>query len=68
MDSSVYKMIEVVGFSETSWEDADKAAVAAVDSSVRDMRVAEVVQMDMRLEDNRIIGYRTKLKVSFKLE
>ncbi|MCK5312472.1 MAG: dodecin domain-containing protein [Desulfobacteraceae bacterium] len=68
METSVYKMIEIVGFSETSWEDAAKVAVAAVDSSVRDMRVAEIIKMDMRLEDNRIIGYRTKLKVSFKLE
>jgi len=68
MESSVYKIIEVVGFSEVSWEDAAKVAVATVDSSVRDMRVAEVIKMDMRLEDNRIIGYRTKLKVSFKLE
>jgi len=68
MDNSVYKIIEVVGFSETSWEDAAKTAVSAVDSSVRDMRVAEVVKMDMRLEDNRIVGYRTKLKVSFKLD
>ena len=68
MEESVYKMIEVVGFSEVSWEEAAKAAVAAVDKSVRDMRVAEVIQMDMRLEDNRIVGFRTKLKVSFKLE
>lgn len=68
MDNSVYKIIEVVGFSENSWEDAAKAAVSTVDSSVRDMRVAEVIKMDMRLEDNRIVGYRTKLKVSFKLE
>ncbi|MBU8848015.1 MAG: dodecin family protein [Desulfobacterales bacterium] len=68
MEKSVYKIVEVVGFSETSWEDAAQAAVAAVDKSVRDMRVAEVIKMDMRLEDNRIVGYRTKLKVSFKLE
>jgi flavin-binding protein dodecin len=68
MDNSVYKVVEVVGFSETSWEDAAKVAVSAVDRSIRDMRVAEVVKMDMRLEDNRIVGYRTKLKVSFKLE
>ncbi|MCD4719798.1 MAG: dodecin family protein [Desulfobacula sp.] len=68
MEKSVYKIIEVVGFSEISWEDAAKAAVTAVDKSVRDMRVAEVIMMDMRLEDNRIVGYRTKLKVSFKLE
>jgi len=68
MDKSVYKIVEVVGFSETSWEEAAKVAVSAVDRSIRDMRVAEVVKMDMRLEDNRIVGYRTKLKVSFKLE
>lgn len=68
MDNSVYKIIEVVGFSEKSWEDAAKTAVSIVDKSIRDIRVAEVVQMDMRLEDNRIVGYRTKLKVSFKLE
>ena len=68
MEKSIYKIIEVVGFSETSWEDAAKVAVTAVDKSVRDMRVAEVIKMDMRLEDNRIVGYRTKLKVSFKME
>ncbi len=68
MDNSVYKIIEVVGFSEKSWEDAAQTAVSTVDSSVRDMRVAEIIKMDMRLEDNRIVGYRTKLKVSFKLE
>lgn len=68
METSVYKIVEVVGFSEKSWEDAAKAAIKTVDTSVRDMRVAEVITMDMRLEDNRIVGYRTKLKVSFKLE
>ena len=68
MESSVYKVIEVVGFSEKSWEDAAKVPVTTVDQSIRDMRVAEVIEMDMRLEDNRIVGYRTKLKVSFKIE
>ncbi|MDJ0855428.1 MAG: dodecin family protein [Desulfobacterales bacterium] len=68
MDDAVYKVIEVVGFSEKSWEDAAKAAVRTVDRTIRDIRVADVVQMDMRLEDNRIVGYRTKLKISFKLE
>ncbi len=68
MEDAVYKIIEVVGFSEKSWEDAAKAAVRTVDKTIRDIRVAEVIQMDMRLEDNRIVGYRTKLKVSFKLE
>ncbi|SMC61385.1 hypothetical protein SAMN02746065_105189 [Desulfocicer vacuolatum DSM 3385] len=68
MENSVYKIIEVVGMSEKSWEDAAKTAITTVDNSVRDIRVAEVVKMDMRLEDNRIVAYRVKLKVSFKLE
>ncbi len=68
MENSVYKIIEVVGMSEKSWEEAAKTAIATVDNSVRDIRVAEVTMMDMRLEDNRIVAYRVKLKVSFKLE
>jgi len=68
MDQSVYKIIEVVGMSEKSWEEAAKTAIATVDNSVRDIRVAEVIEMDMRLESNRIVAYRVKLKVSFKLE
>ena len=68
MDNSVYKVIEIVGMSEKSWEDAAKTAIATVDKSVRDIRVAEVIKMDMRLESNRIIAYRVKLKVSFKIE
>ncbi|NDY72239.1 transporter [Desulfobacter hydrogenophilus] len=68
MENSVYKIIELVGFSEKSWEDAAKTAVASADKTLRDMRVAEVKEMDMRLEDNRIVGYRVKLKVSFKLD
>ncbi|MEA1966760.1 MAG: dodecin family protein [Thermodesulfobacteriota bacterium] len=68
MENSVYKVIEVVGMSEKSWEDAAKTAITTVDNSVRDIRVAEVIEMDMRLESNRIIAYRVKLKVSFKLE
>ncbi|HAR34343.1 MAG TPA: transporter, partial [Desulfobacter sp.] len=58
MENSVYKIIELVGFSEKSWEDAAKTAVARADKTLRDMRVAEVKEMDMRLEDNRIVGYR----------
>ena len=68
MENSVYKIIELVGFPEKSWEDAAKAAVSTADKTLRDMRVAQVTEMDMRLEDNRIVGYRVKLKVSFKLE
>ena len=68
MDSSVYKIIEVVGQSEKSWEAAAKVAIESVDKSVRDIRIAEVITMDMRLEDNRIVAYRTRLKVSFKFD
>ena len=68
MDSSVYKIIEVVGQSEKSWEEAAKVAIESVDKSVRDIRIAEVITMDMRLEDNRIVAYRTRLKVSFKFD
>ena len=68
MDSSVYKVIEVVGMSEKSWEDAATVAIEAVDKTLRDIRIAEVVNMDMRLEDNRIVAYRIRLKVSFKFD
>jgi len=68
MDSSTYKVIEVVGLSEKSWEDAAKVAIQTIDKTLRDIRVAEVVNMDMRLEDNRIVAYRTRLKVSFKFD
>ncbi len=63
---SVYKVIEIVGTSETSWEDAAKSAVDKVASHLEDLRVAEVVQLDMKLEANKIAAFRTKLKVSFK--
>ncbi len=68
MDASVYKIIEVVGLSEKSWEDAAKVAISTVDKKLRDIRIAEVVNMDMRLEDNRIVAYRTRLKISFKFD
>ncbi len=68
MDSATYKIVEVVGMSEKSWEEAAKKAIKSVDQSIRDIRVAEVVSMDMRLEDNRIVAYRTRMKVSFKLD
>ncbi len=68
MDASVYKIIEVVGLSEKSWEDAAKVAIGTVDKHLRDLRIAEVVNMDLRLEDNRIVAYRTRLKVSFKFD
>ncbi len=68
MENSVYKTIELIGTSENSWEEAAKRAVAAATRSLRDIRVAEVVKLDMRLEDSRIVSYRSKIKLSFKYE
>ncbi len=66
--NSVYKIIELVGTSTESWEKAAAQAIATASKSLRDLRIAEVVQLDMQLEENKIICYRTKIKVSFKYE
>lgn len=68
MPESVYKVIELVGTSTESWEKAAAAAVARAGHSVRNLRVAEVVELDMALEEGRIAAYRAKVKVSFKYE
>ena len=68
MADSVYKVIELVGTSTESWEKAAAAAVEMASKSLRDLRVAEVVELDMQLEDGKIRNYRTKVKVSFKVE
>jgi flavin-binding protein dodecin len=68
MTESVYKIIEIVGTSTESWEKAASAAVLAASKSVRDLRIAEVVQLDMQLKDGKVEAYRAKLKVSFKFE
>lgn len=66
MATSVYKVIELVGSSSESWEKAAKAAVEMASKSIRDLRIAEVVEQDMHLEDGKIKAYRTKIRVSFK--
>jgi flavin-binding protein dodecin len=66
MGTSVYKVIELVGSSSESWEKAAEAAVRTAAKSLRDLRVAEVVQLDMHLEDGKVKAYRAKVKVSFK--
>ena len=66
MATSVYKVIELVGSSSESWEKAAQAAVETAAKSLRDMRVAEVTQLDMHLEDGKVTAYRAKVKVSFK--
>ena len=68
MPDSVYKIIELVGSSLESWEKAAQNAISKAAKSLRDLRVAEIVQMDMHLKDGKIEFYRTKLKVSFKYE
>jgi flavin-binding protein dodecin len=66
MTDSVYKIIELVGTSAESWEQAAAAAVATASKSLKDLRIAEVVQLDMNIEEGRIVQYRAKLKLSFK--
>jgi dodecin len=66
MDGSVYKVIELIGTSPESWEAAARAAVETAAQSVEDVRVAEVVEMDLRVENNVVVAYRTKVRVSFK--
>lgn len=68
MADSVYKIIELVGTSTDSWEQAAKNAVAKAAESLRDLRIAEVVELDMQIEDGKVASYRAKVKVSFKFE
>src|SRR5215468_9492959 len=65
---SVYKVIEVIGSSSTSWEDAAAEAVRTAAATIRDLRVAEVVKQDLHLDETGAITYRTKLQLSFKYE
>jgi flavin-binding protein dodecin len=65
---SVYKIIRVVGSSPTSWEEAAKHAVEEAGKHLRDMRIAEVEQLDMRLEDGKVVEYRARVHLSFRYE
>jgi flavin-binding protein dodecin len=66
MPDSVYKVIELVGSSSESWEKAAALAVETAAKSLRDLRIAEVVQLDMQLDNTKVVAYRAKVKVSFK--
>jgi hypothetical protein len=68
MGESVYKVIELVGTSSESWEKAAASAVNLASKSLRDLRVAEIVELDMQLEDGKIAAYRAKVKLSFKFQ
>ena len=66
MSDGIYKVIELVGTSTESWEEAARKAVDRASNSLKDLRVAEVVEQDLKIEDNKVTAYRTKLRVSFK--
>jgi dodecin len=63
---SVYRIVDVVGVSEKSWEDAGRRAVETAAGSLRDLRVAEVTQMDMKVDDGKVTAFRTRVALSFK--
>jgi flavin-binding protein dodecin len=67
-ENSVYRIVDVVGVSDTSWEDAGRRAVETAAGSLRDLRVAEVTKMDMRLENGKVTAFRTRVALSFKYE
>jgi len=66
MDSSVYKVIELVGTSTVSWEDAAKNAIETAGRSLKDLRIAEVVSQDLKVEDGKVTAYRTRISLSFR--
>ena len=68
MAESVYKVIELVGSSEKSWEEAAKNAVEIAGKSLKNLRVAEINKLDMKVEDGKVVGYRARVNLSFKYE
>jgi flavin-binding protein dodecin len=67
-DGSVYKRVELVGASKKSWEDAIGNVVAKASQSIRDLRIAEVDQLDVTIKDGKVVDYRVRVKISFKYE
>jgi flavin-binding protein dodecin len=68
MTESVYNVIELVGTSKISWEDAAKSAIERASKTLRDLRIAEVKEMDAHIDNGKIIAFRTKIRVSFRVE
>ena len=68
MSGHVYKILELVGTSSVSWEEAAKNAVETAGASLRDLRIAEVNKLDMKVEDGKVVAYRARVSISFKLE
>ena len=67
-DSGVYRVTEIIGTSPTSWEAAAKNAVETAAKSLRDLRVAEITKLDMKIEDGKVIAYRARVSLSFKYD
>jgi flavin-binding protein dodecin len=67
-ETGVYRIVDVVGVSSVSWEDAAKRAVETAAKSIRDLRIAEVTKMDMKVEDGKVSAFRTRVALSFKYE
>ncbi len=65
---STYKIIELIGTSPTSWEEAAKSAIETAAKSLKDLRIAQIVEFDMKVEDGKVLAYRAKVKVSFKYQ
>jgi len=65
---AVYRIVDVVGVSEKSWEEAGRNAVETAANSLRDLRIAEVVKMDMKVEEGKVVAFRTRVALSFKYE
>ena len=65
---AVYRIVDVVGVSEESWEDAGRHAVETAAGSLRDLRIAEVTKMDMKVEEGKVVAFRTRVALSFKYE
>lgn len=68
MAESIYKIVDVVGTSAKSWEDAAKNAVAVASKTLRDLRVAEITKLDMKVEDGKVVAFRARVSLSFKYQ
>jgi len=67
-DNPVYKIVDVIGSSPTSWEDAARAAVESAAKTLRDLRVAEITKLDMKIDDGKVVAFRARVSMSFKYE
>ncbi|MFQ6616688.1 MAG: dodecin family protein [Fidelibacterota bacterium] len=68
MNGSIYKIVDLVGTSGTSWEDAVKNAVETASKTLKNLRIAEVKDLDVKVEDGKVVAYRARVKLSFKIE